>query len=284
MESALKTQLVQAVDEIYIKSLKNKYTGYANHTTKEILDHLYKSYANITAATLQENDLKMRGALDPTQPIEALFARVEECQELAAAGNTPYTQEQILNIAYQAIFASGLYQEGCREWRRKPAATKSWTTFKALFTDEYLDLKEAAPTTAGAAFQVQPHHQDTVEAIANLATATASDREAVASLTAANSNLTATNNRLTEELIKANRELVAALRQVQSLTKQVQDLSGGRPRTSSYPSSHSTSHYCWTCGTNSPHPSHKCDKKKPNHQDKATKYNMMGGNTNKFHQ
>ena len=202
---ALKTQLLQAVDEVYIKSLCNKYTGYAAQTTKAILKYLYDAYANITASTLQENDAKMRDPLDPTQPIETFFARVEECQEVAAAGNTPYTTEQVLSIVYQAIFTSGLYQDGYKDWCRKPEATKTWTNFKAHFTNEYMDLKESNQVSSGTAYQATTNHQETVDAIANLAAATAHDREAVA-------NLTATNNRLSEELARANAELVAALK------------------------------------------------------------------------
>ena len=142
VELALKAQVIEAVEEIYIQSLRNKYVGYANVTTKKLLNHLYTSYANITPSTLLDNDKIMREPLDPSQPLDTFFAKIEECQELAAAGNTPYTPEQVLAIAYQTLFSSGVYVDGCKEWRRKPEDAKNWESFKSHFAQEYLDLKE----------------------------------------------------------------------------------------------------------------------------------------------
>ena len=46
--------LIGAVDETYIRSLRQKYVGYANITTLTILNHLYDSYARITAQDLKK--------------------------------------------------------------------------------------------------------------------------------------------------------------------------------------------------------------------------------------
>ena len=58
VEQALKTQVIEAVEEVYIQSLRNKYVGYTNVTTLDLLTHLYNSYANITPSVLLENDKK----------------------------------------------------------------------------------------------------------------------------------------------------------------------------------------------------------------------------------
>ena len=275
VELALKSQLTNAVDEVFIQSLRNKYTGYANSTTKDILNYLYDNYAKITDSALQENDEKMRAQYDPSLPIETFFANIEECQEFAAAGNTPYTPQQILSAAYQGIFRSGVFPEGCKEWRRRPQPDKTWGAFKTHFANEYLDLKECQTLSTASAFQATTFQQDTVDAIANLATATAQDREAVANLTSANATLTA-------ELAKVNGELILALKKINTMSQIIQDLKtkGGQTSTGTSPDNHK--HYCWSCGHSSPHPSHKCNNKKEGHEDKATKYNTMGGEAKKF--
>ena len=56
VEQALKTQVIEAVEEVYIQSLRNKYVGYTNVTTLDLLNHLYNSYANITPSVFLEND------------------------------------------------------------------------------------------------------------------------------------------------------------------------------------------------------------------------------------
>jgi hypothetical protein len=65
--------------------------------------------------------------------------------------------------------------------------------------------------------------QETIDAIANLATATttAEDRRAVA-------NLTGTNTTLTKELATSNGKLITALTLVTTLTKQLADLGAGK--------------------------------------------------------
>ena len=277
VEQALKVQLIAAVDEVFIQSLRNKYVGYANHTTKAILTYLYDSYAKITPSSLEANDKAMRAPLDPIQPLEVFFTRLEECQEFASAGNSPYTAQQVLNIAYQTLFTSGVYGDGCKDWRRKEAAEKTWANFKAHFANEYLDLKENQPSTTSSAYQATTEYQqDTVAALANLATATASDRDAV-------NNLTETNRALMAELTKVNAELITALKKINYMGQVISDLKSKSPSSPTAPPSLiGNNHYCWSCGFKSPHPSHKCNNKKEGHQDKATKYNTLDGSKSNF--
>jgi hypothetical protein len=108
------------MEEVFIHSLRNKFTGYASSSTKDILNYLYDKYAKNTDTALQENDAKMRSPYDPSLSIEVFFAKIEECQEFAAAGNIAYTPQQILSTAYQGIFRSGVLPEGCKDWRKKP--------------------------------------------------------------------------------------------------------------------------------------------------------------------
>ena len=58
-DKALKSQLIAAVDEPYIRAKRHKYVGYVNVSTKELLTHLYDSYAKITSADLRNNETRM---------------------------------------------------------------------------------------------------------------------------------------------------------------------------------------------------------------------------------
>ena len=72
-DKALKQILLGAVDEIYLRSLRNKYVGYQNHTTRDILDHLYNTYANISSTDLRNNDKAMKIAYDTNLSIDVLI-------------------------------------------------------------------------------------------------------------------------------------------------------------------------------------------------------------------
>ena len=98
------------------------------------------------------------------------------------------------------MFQTGILNDYCKLWQRQPADVKTWTCFKEFFSTAHQEWRESQTTTAGAVFQSGNHaypsanlayQNETAEAIANLATATASDRASVAALTATNSNLTA---------------------------------------------------------------------------------------------
>jgi hypothetical protein len=51
--------------------------GYANAKTRDMLDHLFETYGNITAVDLEINFENMRRAWDPQQPVESLFKQIQ---------------------------------------------------------------------------------------------------------------------------------------------------------------------------------------------------------------
>ena len=150
---------------------------------------------------------------------------------------------------------------------------------------EYVETSDTTPQAAG--FQAFAFHaeqleqqESTIEAIANLATATAEDRTAVATLTK-------TNASLTYALAKSNEKLLAAMTQVTTLTKQIGDLRANKNGTRATPLNTDTQltpesvigkkHYCWTCGYASAHTSFACTVQAAGHDKLATKRNTKNG-------
>jgi hypothetical protein len=180
-DKTLKQQLLAAIGNIYYRSLRNRITGYANVTTLTILCHLYDSYGKISPTNLIDNDTRMKAPYDPSQPIELLFDQFDDAIELAAAANAAYTGPQIVAYAYNTIIQTGLFTDACRDWRQRPAAQKTWPTFKADFSLPHQEMRESQTTTQGAGFHsanaalTADFQQQTFEALANLATATESD-------------------------------------------------------------------------------------------------------------
>ena len=48
VNTALKNQLLSALDDIYIRALKDSHVGYMNQSIRTILQHLFDNYGNIT--------------------------------------------------------------------------------------------------------------------------------------------------------------------------------------------------------------------------------------------
>ncbi len=272
-DKALKQQIVGAVDAMFLRSLRSKYVGYQNSSTRAILDHLYATYANISASDLLTNDNQMKTDYDVNQPIKLFFDQIEDAVDFAAAGDSPYTPVQVTTIAYQLVFKTAMFPDECKLWKRRTTATKNWSDFKTLFALAHQELREAQLTTSATGFQSANAaidlQNDTVDAIANLATATAADRTSVAALTA-------TVSKLTLELSTANAKLLAltALHN-QPAGAAAPYIRRDRPRTAG-------PHYCHTHGSQVWHTSSRCRWKSDTHKNDATEANKMGGSTKTF--
>ena len=106
-------------------------------------------------------------------------------------------------IAFKIVENVGIYYDGVKEWRRKDTADKTWEAFNTLFAREFREIRIQPRTPAlegygtttnmrgghanAAEFERQKQH---AEVLANLATATAADRQAVAELSISNATLT----------------------------------------------------------------------------------------------
>ena len=119
------------------------------------------------------------------------------------------------------------------------------------------------------------HDQRTIDAIANLATATASDRATVASLTA-------TIEKLTSDLNDVQVKLVIALETNASLARALGDgkeNQRGRGRAPKEDRRSPNRHYCWTHGYLCTHHSGECPSPATGHQNKAKSRDNKGGST-----
>jgi hypothetical protein len=252
VNAALKQQLIRAVDRLYIRTLQHRHTGFANVTTRQLIQHLLNTYGNITPTELAHNDIKFRTAYKPAQPIEALFSQPEDAMDYTDAGGNPYTAARVVTNAYSIMFSTGLFPEACREWRRQPPAYKTWANFKTGFAEAHLDLRLAQGTTQeggyhGANNVMDSFVTETANALANLATATASDRQMLADLTASNKELT--------KQIAAKDDKIASLCSAGRGSNRIADCTNKRSNersndhtTSSNRRRYNNTNYCWSHG------------------------------------
>jgi hypothetical protein len=119
---------------MYLDILNDNMVGYANISTRGMLDHLFETYGNITPVDLEINFEYMSHAWDPHQPVETLFKQIQDCADYFEAGGVPIGHSQQINFGYAEIFAAGHFMNTCHRWNNKPAAEKTWTHFKNHFT------------------------------------------------------------------------------------------------------------------------------------------------------
>ena len=192
VNTVLKNQLLSALDDIYVRTLKDRHFGYMNQSICTILTHLFNNYSNIKPLKLEDNDTKMRATWDPNSPFDCLIKQIEDGQDYTDNGSQPYTAEQFLRIAYTLVFKTGLYFEDCKVWNARPTTARTWDNFKTNFQNAQRLLCDQMRTTKQAGFhsnlahhQPNPATQPTVEyqeALINLASSAAADCELLTTL------------------------------------------------------------------------------------------------------
>ena len=141
-DKALKSQIIQALDDLYLKALTHRITGYANVSTRGILEHLYAAYGKMTPQDLQHLDEYMKTTYEPHMPIENLFDQIENARDLAQAAGAAYADAQLLNSAYNLVFQTNVFNETCCYWQRLNANQKIWSRFKTIFIEAHQDFRD----------------------------------------------------------------------------------------------------------------------------------------------
>ena len=269
VNAALRKQILEAVDEIYLRSIRQQHIGYSNTPSRDMLSFLFTQYGKITPQALALNNKKFEKEWDPTSPIELLIDQIDSCQEFAIDGGQPYSNEQILNNAYTLIFKSGLFFEDCRRWNALPAANKTWNRFKLFFTEAYntLKLQQTASQTGYHAQQFMTQQRQ-LDDITNTFTAALQlakdDHTALSTLSASNE----ANNTTLLKLINDVKDELKLLKQ------------DWKPKQKQKKEKRDQGSYCHTHGylVHKNHNSMNCKYPGPNHCREATRENNRGGN------
>jgi hypothetical protein len=198
VDQAIKQLIIESFDDAYLNALLDKIMGYANFTSLQLLTHLLTYYAMIAPTELTQNYERLNAPYDTNQPIEMLFQRIQDARAFAVAGGQPYGAAMIVNVAYTLVFNTGLFPDACRAWQSRAIAGKTWLQFKLDFATAHREFRLTNQTAQQSGFHSanmmieqgrEETKQDTIDAIAQLETATAYDRGTVATLTTTNAKL-----------------------------------------------------------------------------------------------
>jgi hypothetical protein len=277
VDQAIKKLIIESFDDAYLNALSDEIVSYANCTSLQLLTHLLTYYAMIAPTELTQNYERLNTPYDPNLPIETLFQQIQDTRAFAVAGRQPYGAAMIVNFAYTLVFNTGLFPDACRAWKSRAIAGKTWAQFKIDFATAHREFRLTNQTAQQSGFHSanmmieqgrDESMQDTVDAIAQLAAATASDRGTVATLTM-------TNAKLANQLEAAHALIAQLKNEIAMLKNKIKpSWQGQRPVKTTNNDS-----YCWSHGYQvaKSHTSATCNMKKSGHQDAATNIDTMGG-------
>jgi hypothetical protein len=246
VDQATNKLILEAFDDAYFNALSNKVVGYANCMSLDLLTHLLMFYAMIAPTELTQNYERLNTPYDPNRPIEVLFQHIQDARAFAVAGGQPYGEAMIVNVVYTLVLNTGLYPDACRAWQSRAIASKTWAQFKIDFATAQREFRLTNQTAQQSVFHSanmmieqgrDESMNETAEAIAQLATATASDRGTVATLTT-------TNAKLATQLEAAHALIAQLKNEIATLKIKIKPVwQGQRPtRTTNNDS------YCWSHG------------------------------------
>jgi len=264
MQDALKKQIQETVDNIYLEAIREQYSNFANLTAWDMINHLFTNYAIITPLELQQNNIDIVKPWDPTTPFATAVKQISDCQNKARTAGQPYSDQQIMTYAYNLVFSTNLYFNHLERWNARAVADKTYDHFKTFIAAAQLSLRNEQRSAAAAGFNLQTKENN-------------QDKEALKEITeafAAYVEATSTGTNSMAELIAANAKLVSAL---QDKENQLNKLTTGKPDIVKTPRPPFVpTAYCHTHGFCT-HSSGGCRLKGPEHKDEATADNRMGG-------
>jgi hypothetical protein len=142
VQQALKKQIISVFEPMYLDILNDNMVRYANISARDMLDHLFETYGNITAVDLEINFEHMRRAWYPQQPVESLFKQIKDCADYSESASVLIGHPQQINVGYAKILATGHFMSACCRWNEKHAIEKTWTQFKSHFAAAHRQHKQ----------------------------------------------------------------------------------------------------------------------------------------------
>jgi hypothetical protein len=117
VESALKRLVLEAVNIDWFSSLMHPTHRLALVTCRQMITHLWENFGVIDDLDLIDNTDKLSLPRHPETSIEALFARLVQCQKFSIAGGNPLTDTSLYLAGYEAIVKTGQFTVSCQTWR-----------------------------------------------------------------------------------------------------------------------------------------------------------------------
>ena len=253
----LKTMVLQAVDKAYIADLHDAHIGYSRQTTKDILNYLHENYGEITPEGWHTNYMDMINAWDQVKTMAKFLQVIQDGLKIAKDGGVPFTDTQVLTIAYYAIEKSQRFTIACRDWRKH--TNKTFEEFKLIFKQEEKDVEMVADEERNN--QDNPYH-------CNYAPYEAHNDIVTQKVNAVQAKDT---QALLQRLLREQEEIK---RQLSNNTT-----TNTRSRLWLKDMDCDPRGYCWSHGykVRKGHTSKTCFMHKPGHQEEETRDNIMGG-------
>jgi hypothetical protein len=167
-DKALLAQVVDAIDEIYLRALLNRATGQYSSTIRDLMTHLFTTYGQLTPQQVKAKEAEVYNLhFDISQPVDILFNAIEDLSALATHASSPMSNQQMIDMAYVIFAKQPILQQDLRAWKRFPPVDRTWANMITHFREAQNDLS-SLPVASDFYHQTPAHQANHVDMIADL--------------------------------------------------------------------------------------------------------------------
>jgi hypothetical protein len=141
----LRKQIIAAVPKLYLPP-DDPLFGYNKITPAQMLQHLTNAYGKMTPDELEANEKRLEQPFNVDDGIETLWRNIADIQTLTTAAEEPIPTSAIIRRTLQVLKHTGLFTQGCRDWRKRPEAEHTLPNFIKHFNEE--DMERQRQLTA----------------------------------------------------------------------------------------------------------------------------------------
>ena len=148
VETALRKQITDAIEEEFLQPLRNPTTDMIQCTIPDIFEFLRTTYGKLSAVQLKEKENEIDQLIyDPSCNVDTIFNKIQDFQDICVMIGNGKTDTQLVTYAYLIFQKTGIFMEGLKSWNARPTPDKTFVNLKMHMQREYLDLQEVGGLT-----------------------------------------------------------------------------------------------------------------------------------------
>ena len=148
VERALIQQIVSAIDDKFLRAIRDKNTNSLIGTIPQVFDHLFSNYGHVTRQELSELKKQVEDfSYQATDPVDVMLAEVDDLSDIAEIAKSPISDAQKVDMAYLLLQRTTKFSSALTKWNEKADADKTWDNFKKHARDAQLILRNTGQLT-----------------------------------------------------------------------------------------------------------------------------------------
>ena len=198
MNEALTSLFLATIQPAYKRHLENDLVGVTQQNFWTIFSSFLDKYGRVTPIDREQNIVRMKKTWDPSEPIEILFAQINDANEYSIFAGTPLQEHDLLQAAEMLVLKTGQFAQEYRDWRALPDAAKTWAHFQDWWQQAY-NLREETNITAtdynyGGFVEKLNEDEDTIDtsSLSQFSEAFAANTSVISQLSEANNTMNET--------------------------------------------------------------------------------------------